>query len=63
MNQSQFVALKQQIKEKLDLSSTVSDAKLMELIEEAILLHQRWLNGHRMKYMPLSNGCLIHFGA
>lgn len=36
MNQSQFVALKQQIKEKLDLSSTVSDAKLMELIEEAI---------------------------
>lgn len=38
MNQNQFLALKQQIKEKLDLSSTVSDAKLMELIEEAVFL-------------------------
>lgn len=36
MKQSQFMALKQQIKEKLDLSCTVSDAKLQELIEEAI---------------------------
>ncbi|NOU99019.1 CpaF family protein [Paenibacillus planticolens] len=36
MKMSQFMELKQQIKEKLDLSSTVSDARLKELIEEAI---------------------------
>lgn len=36
MNQQLFLAMKQQIKEKLDLSSTVSDAKLMELIEESV---------------------------
>lgn len=45
MKQSQFVMLKQQIKEKLDLSSTISDAKLRELIEEAIFLtssEEKW---------------------
>jgi pilus assembly protein CpaF len=45
MNQNQFMTLKQQIKEKLDLSSTVSDAKLMELIEEAVFLaskEEKW---------------------
>ncbi|MZQ87327.1 CpaF family protein [Paenibacillus sp. 5J-6] len=45
MNQNQFMRLKQQIKEKLDLSSTVSDAKLMELIEEAVFLaskEEKW---------------------
>ncbi|MEC0228393.1 CpaF family protein [Paenibacillus alba] len=36
MNQQLFHTLKQDIKERLDLSSTVSDAKLVELIEHAI---------------------------
>ncbi|MFD0697115.1 CpaF family protein [Paenibacillus sp. GCM10027628] len=45
MNQTLFVSLKQQIKERLDLSSTVSDAQLMELIEEvvfSIAAEQEW---------------------
>jgi pilus assembly protein CpaF len=36
MNQALFLDLKQQIKERLDLTNTVSDAKLLELIEETV---------------------------
>ncbi|GFZ88134.1 pilus assembly protein CpaF [Paenibacillus marchantiophytorum] len=36
MNQEVFLALKQEVKERLDLSSTVSDAKLVELIEDSV---------------------------
>ncbi|MBD0379380.1 CpaF family protein [Paenibacillus sedimenti] len=36
MNQALFLDLKQQIKERLDLSNAVSDAQLMELIEEVV---------------------------
>lgn len=36
MNHDLFLILKQQIKERIDLSSTVSDVKLIELIEESV---------------------------
>ncbi|MEW9698819.1 CpaF family protein [Paenibacillus sp. SI8] len=36
MKQDLFLELKQQIKERLDLTHTVSDAQLLELIEEAV---------------------------
>ncbi|KQX67992.1 CpaF family protein [Paenibacillus sp. Root444D2] len=36
MNHDLFLTLKQQIKEKIDLSSTVSDVTLIELIEESV---------------------------
>ncbi|NEW06487.1 CpaF family protein [Paenibacillus sp. SYP-B3998] len=45
MNQALFLDLKQQINERLDLSHTVSDTRLMELIEEAVFsisVEQDW---------------------
>jgi pilus assembly protein CpaF len=36
MNHDLFLILKQQIKERIDLTSTVSDVKLIELIEESV---------------------------
>ncbi|TXK85404.1 CpaF family protein [Paenibacillus sp. N3.4] len=47
MNQQLFLELKQQIKERLDLSSTVSDNQLIELIEEVVFrisAEQSWVS-------------------